>query len=79
MDKFLRVPVCGDALGRYWTTIKPTGPLQAQFDFALKPEWGNTANRVVAVRVPAGQVIYQGVADAQGVLTGVGIQASSIQ
>jgi hypothetical protein len=61
-------------LGQFWTTVKPTGPLQAQIDFALNPKWGNAADRVVEVRVPAGQVIYQGVAAAQGGLTGGGIQ-----
>ena len=61
-------------LGQFWTTTKPTGPLQAQFDFAINPEWGNTANHIVSVRIPAGQVIYKGVAAAEGGLPGGGVQ-----
>lgn len=53
-------------MGQYWTTIKPLGPLQAQIDLALKPEWGNTATQITTIKVPAGQTIYQGAAASQG-------------
>ena len=53
-------------MGQYWTAIQPTGPLQSQIDLALKPEWGNTATQVTTIKVPAGQIIYQGAAASQG-------------
>ncbi len=53
-------------IGPYWTTIRPSGPLQAQIDLALKPEWGNTATQITTIKVPAGQTIYQGAAASQG-------------
>jgi hypothetical protein len=53
-------------MGQYWTTIKPSGPFQAQIDLALKPEWGNTATQITTIKVPAGQTIYQGAAASQG-------------
>jgi hypothetical protein len=53
-------------MGQYWTTIRPSGPLQAQIDLALKPECGNTATQVTTIRGPAGQTIYQGAAASQG-------------
>lgn len=52
-------------LGRYWSRVSPLGPLQAQMDLALLPEWGNTATEVATIRVPAGTTIYEGVAAAQ--------------
>jgi hypothetical protein len=33
---------------------------------ALKPEWGNTATQTTVIKVPAGQIIYQGTAASQG-------------
>ncbi len=53
-------------LGQYWTSIKPSGPLQSQIDLALKPEWGNTATTITTIQVPTGQTIYQGAASSQG-------------
>lgn len=53
-------------MGQYWTTIRPSGPLQAQIDLALKPEWGNTATQITTIKVPPGQTIYQGAAASQG-------------
>jgi RHS repeat-associated protein len=47
-------------LSPYWTRTAPTGPMQAQMDSALLPEWGNTATKVNAIRVPAGTKIYEG-------------------
>lgn len=53
-------------LGSFWTRTQPTGPLQSQIDLALKPEWGNTAENVVKINVPAGTKIFEGVAASQG-------------
>jgi hypothetical protein len=46
-------------LGSYWTRTPPTGPLQARRDFALNPIWGNTAEHVSTIKVPAGTTIYE--------------------
>jgi hypothetical protein len=51
--------------GRYWSRIKPTGPLQAQLDSALLPTWGNVASKWVELKIPAGTRIYEGVVSAQ--------------
>lgn len=61
-------------LGNFWTGTKPAGPLQAQIDLALAPEWGNTATQVTRINVPAGTTIYEGAASAQGGLVGGGNQ-----
>jgi hypothetical protein len=53
------------AMGRYWTTIKPSGPLQAIQDSALKPEWKNSADKVSVIRVPKGTKIFEGYAAPQ--------------
>jgi RHS repeat-associated protein len=57
-------------LGHYWTRTKPSGPLQSQLDSALAPQWGNTAQHVVNIRVPKGTTIFEGAAAPQS--TGVG-------
>jgi hypothetical protein len=57
-------------IGSYWTDIKPSGPLQSQLDSALAPQWGNTAQNVVTIEVPAGTKMYKGYAAPQS--TGVG-------
>lgn len=57
-------------VGQYWTRVKPTGPLQSQLDLALVPAWGNTAENVATLRVPAGTTIFEGAAAPQS--TGVG-------
>jgi len=57
-------------IGPYWTRVKPTGPLQSQLDSALVPAWGNTAENVVSIRVPAGTRIFEGAAAPQS--SGVG-------
>ncbi len=62
------------ALGQFWTRTRPSGPLQAQVDLALRPEWGNTAVQVIEIRVPAGTKIYEGAAAGQGDLLGGGNQ-----
>ena len=53
-------------VGGYWTRSAPAGPLQAQIDLALRPEWGNTATSMSQINVPAGTVIYEGAAAGQG-------------
>jgi len=57
-------------LGQYWTRTKPTGPIQSQLDSALAPQWGNTTNNVVSIKVPKGTQIFEGAAAPQS--TGVG-------
>ena len=52
--------------GQFWTRTKPLGPLQSQIDLALKPEWGNTAENIVSIKVPKGTTIFEGVAESQG-------------
>ena len=61
-------------LGAFWSRVRPTGPLQAQLDLAIKPEWGNKATEIATIRVPAGQTIYEGAAASQGALVGGGNQ-----
>lgn len=61
-------------LGSYWTRTPPAGPLQARIDSALLPKWGNTAQSVSTIRVPAGTTIYEGFAAPQGSLMGGGSQ-----
>jgi len=43
-------------------------------DLALDPSWGNTAERVTSIRVPAGTTIFEGFAAPQGSLLGGGSQ-----
>ena len=57
-------------LGAYWTRVKPNGPFQSQLDSALLPEWGNSAQNVVSIKLPKGTTIYEGTAAQQS--TGVG-------
>jgi len=52
-------------LGSYWTKTRPSGPLQSQLDSAILPEWGNTLQNVVKIRVPKGTKIYEGIAASQ--------------
>ena len=60
--------------GSFWTTVKPSGPMQSQLDLALNPSWGNTAANVATIRVPPGVTYYGGYASAQGYLPGGGYQ-----
>ena len=48
--------------------------LQSVIDSALDPQWGNTAQNVARIRVPAGTTIYEGAAAAQRGLVGGGNQ-----
>ena len=60
--------VYGGAAGElrnYWTYVPPAGPFQSKIDGALA--WGNSAEHIVAVKVPAGTTIYEGVTAPQKV------------
>lgn len=61
-------------LGRWFMLNQPKGRLQAAIDYAIKPEWGNTLERLVGVRLPAGTRAYLGPASSQGGLVGGGWQ-----
>lgn len=45
-------------ISKYWTSVKPQGPMQAKLDSALPP--GNTATEVSEIVVPKGTKIYEG-------------------
>ena len=64
-------------LGGYWTTIPPSGPVQSIIDSALNPAWGNTATKVVKIKVPSGIRLCQGQVASQGGLVGGGNQVVS--
>jgi hypothetical protein len=57
-------------LGSYWTETPPSGPLQSQRDSALNPDWGNTADSVATIRVPAGTEDFTGSAAPQSLVGG---------
>ena len=61
-------------IGPYWSRTAPSGPLQSTIDLALNPNWGNTAQNVATIRVPAGTTIYEGFTAPQGGLVGGGNQ-----
>ena len=64
-----------EKMGMYWSKMKPMGPLQSRIDLAIKTEWGNTAEKVIEIRVPAGTKIFEGFAESQGAgLVGGGSQ-----
>jgi hypothetical protein len=52
-------------LGPYWSRTKPFGPLQAQIDSAMLPEFKNTKKYWVEIEVPANKVMYEGSASEQ--------------
>lgn len=54
--------------------VKPTGPVQSIIDSALDPKWGNTATKIVEIRVPTGVKFYEGTAAQQSGLVGGGNQ-----
>jgi hypothetical protein len=64
----------GNPAGGYWTRTKPTGPLQSVIDSALDQNWGNTATRVIEMKVPAGTKLFEGAAGSQRGLVGGGNQ-----
>jgi len=49
----------------FWTDIPPSGPLQSKLDSALLPSFGNEATKVVHVRVPPGETVFEGFAAGQ--------------
>jgi hypothetical protein len=49
----------------FWTDIPPSGPLQSKVDSALLPSFGNEATKVVHVRVPPGETIFEGFSASQ--------------
>ncbi|GEM_PF-1380722 len=61
-------------IGPYWTRTPPAGALQSRIDSALLPQWGNTAENIVKIQVPAGTRIFEGFAAPQGELVGGGNQ-----
>jgi hypothetical protein len=61
-------------IGSYWTSIKPQGSLQAGIDLALDPNWGNTASKIVSIKLPAWKTMYTGFSAPQGGLVGGGTQ-----
>jgi filamentous hemagglutinin len=48
--------------------------MQSIIDNALDRKWGNTATKVVKIKVPKGTEIFEGVAASQGGLVGGGNQ-----
>ncbi len=64
----------GNPAGSYLTREKPQGPLQSVIDSALDQNWGNTATRVVEVKIPPGTKLYEGAAASQRGLVGGGNQ-----
>jgi hypothetical protein len=52
-------------LRAYWTDIPPSGPLQSTVDSALLPSFGNKATKVVHIRVPPGETVFEGFAAGQ--------------
>jgi filamentous hemagglutinin len=64
----------GNAVGKWWSTTEPAGPVQSIIDLALDPAWGNTATNVVTANIPAGTTVYSGFAAAQGGLVGGGVR-----
>jgi hypothetical protein len=61
-------------LGAFWTDVAPSGPLQATMDSALLASYGNTATKVVHIRVPAGEIVHEGIAARQEGWLGGGSQ-----
>ena len=49
----------------YWTDLPPAGPLQSRIDSALLPSFGNEADKVVHIRVPPGETVFEGFTAAQ--------------
>jgi hypothetical protein len=54
--------------------VKPVSSEQAKEIFALNPDWGVTATRLVKVTVPRGTLVWEGPAAAQGILPGGAVQ-----
>jgi len=72
-------PKAPTELGGFWSLTRPTGPLQAQLDGAILSEWNNFTN-AIAVRVPAGTRMFEGVAGPQvSPLTGQSLMGGGSQ
>jgi len=61
-------------LGRWFMLQRPQGRIQATIDYGIRPEWGNTLERLVALRLPRGTRVFVGPAAPQGGLVGGGLQ-----
>jgi hypothetical protein len=61
-------------LGRWFMLQRPQGRLQATIDYAIRPEWGNTLERLVALRLLRGTRVFVEPAAPQGGLVGGGLQ-----
>ena len=59
-------------IGRYVSRTPQNGGMQSQFDLALNPDWGNTAECVVEVKIPKGTVVYEEYAAPQIINGGAG-------
>lgn len=59
-------------LGSYWSRTPSSGPLQGQLDSALLPSWGNTLENQTHIRVPAGEVIFEGLVAPQNITDSLG-------
>ena len=57
--------------GAYWTDLPPSGPLQSTIDSALLPSFGNAAERVVHIKVPPNETIFEGFAGPQSEARGI--------
>jgi len=66
-------------LGAWFMLNRPSGRLLATIDYAIRPEWGNTLERLVAVQLSRGTKIFVGPAAPQRGLVGGGVQAFVLQ
>ncbi|WP_180324156.1 hypothetical protein, partial [bacterium endosymbiont of Bathymodiolus sp. 5 South] len=64
----------GNPTGNYLTRAKPRGPLASVIDSSLDQNWGNTATKIVKLKIPKGIKLYEGVAAPQKGLVGGGNQ-----
>ncbi|VVH55432.1 hypothetical protein BAZOLSSOX_2171 [uncultured Gammaproteobacteria bacterium] len=64
----------GNPTGSYLTRAKPRGPLTSVIDSSLDQNWGNTATKVIKLKIPKGTKLYEGVAAPQRGLVGGGNQ-----
>nr|WP_275078326.1 hemagglutinin repeat-containing protein [Pseudovibrio sp. Ad37] len=64
----------GNPTGGYWTRSKPKGPFQSVIDSALDQNWGNSATKVIEMKVPVGTKFFEGIAAQQRGLVGGGNQ-----
>jgi hypothetical protein len=48
----------GNPTGNYLTRAKPRGPLASVIDSSLDQNWGNTATKIVKLKIPKGIKLY---------------------